>query len=146
MRTSFRHFAAIAALLLVSCVTKVETIDPKPTAATRTMVELGGTITYRTGGALPDGAEITVEAFDLTTGGAMTQPVSQSKWNTTGEQVPLRFTLTIDQVRLQRGKRLALRATIRSNGAILYYSSAPFIIDGGIPPVPPELVVVPPAR
>jgi putative lipoprotein len=147
MRPPFRHLAALAALaLLAACVTKVETIEPKPTATPRTMVNLNGTVTYRTGGALPEGAEVTVEAFDLSQGGALTTPVSQTRWNTTGEQVPLPFTLTIDQTRLQRGRRLAIRATIRMNGATLYYSSAPFIIDGGIPPVPPELVLVPPAR
>lgn len=146
MRTHARLLAAIAALTISACVTKVETVTPRSNGTPRTMVNLNGTVTYRTGGALPDGAEITVEAFDLTGGEAMTTPVSQTKWNITGEQVPLPFTLTIDQARLQRGKRLALRATIRSNGAILYYSSAPFIIDGGVPPVPPELVVVPPAR
>jgi putative lipoprotein len=146
MRTPTRSLAAIALLLLFACVTKVETVTPKSNTTPRTMVNLNGTITYRTGGALPDGAEIIVEAFDLSQGGALTTPISQSRWNTTGEQVPIPFTLTIDQARLQRGKRLALRATIRANGATLYYSSAPFLIDGGVPPVPPELIVVPPAR
>lgn len=146
MRTPLRSSAAIALLLLAACVTKVETVAPKPAGEPRTMVNLGGTVTYRNGGALPNDAEITVEAFDVTNGAALTRPVSQTKWNTTGEQVPIPFTLTIDQARFQRGKRLALRATIRANGETLFYSSAPFIIEGGIPPVPPELVVVPPAR
>jgi len=149
MRLPARPLVMLAALaLLAGCVTKVETVTPSrsSSASARTMVNLNGTVTYRSGGALPEGAEITVEAFDLSQGGALTSPVSQTRWNTAGEQVPLPFTLTLDQARLQRGKRLGIRATIRIDGAIRFYSSAPFVIDGGIPPVPLDLIVVPPAR
>jgi putative lipoprotein len=149
MRLPIRPLVVLAALaLLVGCVTQVETVTPSRSskASARTMVNLNGTVTYRNGGPLPEGAEVTVEAFDLSQGSALTTPVSQTRWNTAGEQVPLPFTLTIDQARLQRGKRIAIRATIRVDGATAYYSSAPFVIDGGIPPVPLDLIVVPPAR
>jgi len=145
MRLRVRPLAALAALLmLASCVTKVETVGPKPKTSARTMVNLSGTVTFRTGGALPDEAEVTVEAFDASRSGS--PAISQSRWNTAGAQAPLPFTLMIDQAWVQRGKRIAIRATIKVGGAILYYSSAPYVIDGGIPPIPLEIVVVPPAR
>ncbi len=138
MRISIRSFAALAALIFVaSCVTKTEAV--KPARATRTMVNIGGTLTYRGGATLPEGASITVEATDASRPG--TAAISQTRWTTAGEQVPLNFTLTVDQVWFSRGKRLAIRATIQVNGATTYRTVNPFVLDGGIPPVPIELVL-----
>lgn len=139
MRTrSFLLAALIALPFTAACVTHTEVVKPKGTAPT--MVAISGTVNYTTGGQLPQGALVTVQAVDPSHAGAV---ISESKWNTAGEQVPLSFTLPIDQTWFSSGKRLTISAKIQVDGKLAYATASPYVTNGAIPPGPITLMLAP---
>jgi uncharacterized lipoprotein YbaY len=132
--------ALFAVPFVAACVTKQEVVEPSPRSAL-TMVAINGTLNYSTGAELPSGAQVTVQALDASRAGST--PISESRWNTTGEQVPLTFTLPIDQVWFSSGKRLTIRATIQVDGRVAYTTASPYVTNGAVPPGPIALTLVP---
>lgn len=139
---SFLLATLLALPLTAACVTKQEVVEPSP-RSTLTMVALGGSLTYTGGGELPTGALITVRALDASRADATATPISESRWNTTGEQAPLSFTLPVDQVWFSTGKRLNITATIQVDGKLAYTTASPYVTNGAIPPGPITLSLVP---
>lgn len=139
MRTPSLLLAALFALPLAACVTKQEVVSTSPRTAP-TMVAISGTLNYSSGGQLPQGAQVTVQAMDPARSGAV---ISESRWNTTGEQVPLSFTLPIDQVWFSSGKRLTISATIQVDGRTAFVTAQPYITNGAIPPGPITITLAP---
>ena len=143
MRTRSILLAALLALpLTAACVTQQEVVKPSHATAP-TMVAINGSVNYTTGAQLPQGALVTVQALDGSRADAAATPVSESRWNTAGEQVPLSFTLPIDQKWFTSGKRLTIRASIMIDGKLSYATATPYLTNGAVPPGPITIMVAP---
>ena len=141
MRTrSFFAVALFALPLVAACVTKQETVSPGPSTGL-TMVAISGSLNYSSGGQLPAGADVAVQAVDASRANAPV--ISESRWNTAGEQVPLPYTIPIDQVWFTSGKRLTIRASIRIEGKLAYTTASPYVTNCAIPPGPIVLTLTP---
>jgi putative lipoprotein len=141
VRTHSFLAAALLALPLAACVTHTEVVKPSGTAPT--MVAINGSVNYTTGGQLPQGALVTVQALDGSRADAAATPISESRWSTGGEQVPLSFSLPIDQKWFTSGKRLTIRASITIGGKLAYATTTPYLTNGAIPPGPITIMVAP---
>jgi uncharacterized lipoprotein YbaY len=139
VRTRSLLFAALFAAPLAACVTKQEVVQPSARSAV-TMVAVTGSLRNSTGGQLPQGALVTVQALDPSRPGAV---VSESRWNTTDEQFPVPFNLPIDQIWFTSGKRLTITASIQVEGKVAYVTATPYVTNGAIPPGPVVLTLAP---
>jgi uncharacterized lipoprotein YbaY len=135
-------FAAFVALpFAAACVTHQEVV--KPSSAAATMIALHGTVNFTSVAQLPSGAVVTVQALDGSRPDAAATPISESRWNTNGEQAPLSFTLPIDQKWFTSGKRLTIRATIMIDGKLAYNTTTPYLTNGAVPPGPITIMLAP---
>ena len=81
---------------------------------------LTGTVAYRTRQALPSGAVVEVRLVDISRADAPAEVLARQVMVTTGEQVPLSFSMTYVPDTLESGHRYAVQATITLDGRVRF--------------------------
>lgn len=106
---------------------------------------LTGTVTYRQRVSLPAGSVINVELQDVSRADAAAAVLAAQMITTTGENVPIAFTLTYDPGRIEERFSYAVRAQIHIGGALRWSSTERYaVLTRGAPTTGVEVVVVPP--
>ena len=124
--TRFAHAFAfgLCALPLAGCAT----IMP-----TEQAVSITGAIAYRERIALPRTAQIEVELQDVSLADAPSRTLARQAFSANGQQVPISFSLTVDQRRTDDRGRYSISARITdSAGKLLFISDThnAVIFDG----------------
>ena len=80
---------------------------------------IDGSITYTQRMALPKGAIVSVELFEISPGGSPASPIARRSFPAES-QVPIRFQLSYDRTRVDPTQRYAVRARILVDGALWF--------------------------
>jgi putative lipoprotein len=131
--------AAVAAVLLPAC-TSVEPAPAAAAAAPRKVLQ--GSVIYRERVALPDNAQIKVQLVDATTSAAPAV-FAETTFAAAGRQVPVPFSLPVDNVKVEPGRVLALRATILVDGVTRYVTATRVNVDIQALPASVTILVAP---
>lgn len=86
--------------------------DEAQTGDQQKMAAISGTVTYRQRIALPPNAKIVVKLEDVSRADAPSTVIAEQTIVTTGQQVPIPFTLTYDPSEIQPMGRYTVRAQI----------------------------------
>ena len=91
-----------------------------------------GTVAYRERMALPPDAVVQVQLSDVSLQDAPAQVVADTTLSPVGRQVPLPFELQYDPAKIEPRRRYAVRATIRSEGRLLFTTDThvPVLTEG----------------
>lgn len=81
---------------------------------------VSGTVSYRERVALSENALVDVSLADVSRQDAPAMVVAQTSFAAGGRQVPLPFVISYDPTRIEASRSYALRATIRSEGQLLF--------------------------
>jgi putative lipoprotein len=81
---------------------------------------VAGTVAYRERMALPPDAVVQVQLSDVSLQDVPAQVVAETTLSPAGRQVPLPFELRYDPAKIEPRRRYAVRATIRSEGRLLF--------------------------
>jgi len=112
----------------------VLTFAPMASSTGATGATLTGTVTYRERIALPAGAVINVQLTDTSRAGAPATLVGEQTITTTGEQVPIPFTIAYDPAGIIANHMYTVRATISTGGDVLFRTtSATLVLTNGNP-------------
>lgn len=100
-----------------------------PTAETGMVT---GTVAYRERMALPPDAVVQVQLSDVSLQDVAAQALAETSLSPKGRQVPLPFELRYDPAKVVPGHRYAVRATIRSEGQLLFTTDThtPVLTEG----------------
>jgi putative lipoprotein len=105
---------------------------------------LTGTVTYRTRQALPAGTVLDARLLDVSRADAPSTPLARAVVVTTGEQVPLPFTLTYAPAVIERGHRYIVEATLTLDGRTRFRTTTMHpVLEDGTQAGPVEIVVQP---
>lgn len=105
--------------------------------------EVTGTVGYRERIALPPNSIITVRLEDATRVDAPAALISESKFVSGRNQVPFSFKLPYVDSAVQRNLQYFVRATIHSNGQLIYTSTEAYpVINNGVKKVDIRLMRV----
>ena len=105
---------------------------------------LTGTVTYRTRQALPAGSALDVRLLDVSRADAPSTPLARAVVVTTGEQVPLPFTLTYAPAVIEKGHRYIVEATLTLDGRVRFRTATMHpVLQDGTQADPVEIVVQP---
>lgn len=107
---------------------------------------LTGTVAYRTRQALPAGAVVEVQFVDVSRADAPADVLSRQVLVTTGEQVPLPFTITYTPGALATGRRYAVQATIAIDGRVRFRTTTLHAVPAEGAGAAPIAITVQPAR
>ncbi len=107
-----------------------------------------GTVAYRERMALPPDAEVHVQLSDISREDVAAPVIADTTFAPAGRQVPLPFELSYDPARIEATHTYAVRATIRSDGRLLFTTTtvAPVLTRGNPEQVALMLVRVPATR
>jgi putative lipoprotein len=95
---------------------------------------VSGTVAYRERMALPPGAVIEVQLSDVSVQDVAAPLIAKTTINPEGRQVPLAFELRYDPAQIDAKRSYAVRATIRSDGQLLFTTtSGSHVITQGNP-------------
>lgn len=95
--------------------------------------EITGTVAYRERIALPPNSIVTVRLEDATKADAPAGLISESKFVSGRNQVPLSFKLTYIDSAIQPNYRYFVRTTIHSGGNLIYSSTQAYpVISNGV--------------
>lgn len=83
-----------------------------------------GTVAYRERVALPPDAVVQVQLTDVSRTDVATPVVAETTITPAGRQVPLPFELRYDPARIEADRSYAVRATIRSEGRLLFVTAS----------------------
>jgi putative lipoprotein len=91
-----------------------------------------GTVAYRERMALPADAVVQVQLYDVSVQDVAAPLIAETTVEPAGRQVPLPFELRYDPAKIDSGRRYAVRATIRSEGRLMFTTStaAPVLTHG----------------
>ena len=105
--------SAIAAPLLAACAT----IMPPSEAP----VSVTGSITYRERMALPPTAQVEIQLSDVSLMDAPSKTIAQQSFTADGRQVPIAFSLTVDERKLDPRGRYSVSARITdASGKLMF--------------------------
>ena len=105
---------------------------------------LTGTVTYRTRQALPAGTVLDARLLDVSRADAPSTPLARAVVVTTGEQVPLPFTLTYAPAVIEKGHRYIVEATLTIDGRARFRTTTMHpVLKDGAQAGPVEIVVQP---
>lgn len=105
---------------------------------------LSGTVTMRTRQALTAGAIVEVRLVDVSKADAPSVPLARQVIVTSGEQVPIPFSLTYMKELIEAGHRYHVQATISEGGRIRYRTTtAHSVFESGAPDAPVTILVQP---
>ena len=109
-----------------------------------TTAALSGTVTYRTRQALPAGTVLDARLLDVSRADAPATPLARAVVVTTGEQVPLPFTLTYAPAVIEQGHRYIIEATLTIDGRARFRTTTMHaVLQDGTQAGPVEIVVQP---
>jgi putative lipoprotein len=104
---------------------------------------VSGTITYRERIILPSNAVVTVQIADISVAGRPAQVIAEQKFTTNGAQVPFRFTLTYDALRVNASGSYIVQGNISVNGQLRFTTAAPYrVISQGNPTTNVNIIMV----
>jgi uncharacterized lipoprotein YbaY len=106
---------------------------------------LTGTVTYRQRIALPSGSVVEVQLQDVSRADAAAQVIATQIITTTGENVPIPFTLTYDPAQIDPRFTYALSARITVNGELRWINTEQVAVLTRDAPLTGVEVVVQPA-
>jgi putative lipoprotein len=105
---------------------------------------LSGTISYRTRQALPAGAVVDARLVDASRADAPATPLARAVLVTSGEQVPLPFSLTYAPGVIEKGHRYLVEATVTLDGRARFRTTTMHpVLQDGTASGPVEIVVQP---
>ncbi len=105
---------------------------------------LTGTVTYRTRQALPAGAVLEARLLDVSRADAPSTPLARVVVVTSGEQVPLPFTITYAPAVIEQGHRYIVEATLTLDGRVRFRTTTMHpVLQDGTQAGPVEVVVQP---
>jgi uncharacterized lipoprotein YbaY len=108
------------------------------------MTALAGRITYRTRQALPAGATIEVQLLDVSRADAPATVLGRTRIVTTGEQVPIAFTIPYDATSIDARRRYTVQATITVGERVAFRTTTAHpVLSNGAPSTGVEVVVEP---
>lgn len=127
MKTIFRWPLILAPLLAAACATGGDTGAADPAQANT----IRGTVSPRDSAPLPAGATVDVRMLDLRRRDAPVT-VARTSFAVEGRPTPLAFELRFDPAGLDRSRPYAVRATIQSEGRVLFAteSAQPVLTQG----------------
>lgn len=102
----------VAAMTLTGCAT----IMPGEQAVT-----VQGEIAYRERIALPRTAQIEVKVVDVSLADAPARTIAEQSFSANGQQVPIRFSMTVDQRRIDARARYSVSARITDSAGRLMF-------------------------
>jgi uncharacterized lipoprotein YbaY/membrane-bound inhibitor of C-type lysozyme len=107
--------------------------------------QVTGTVTYLQRIALPTNAVIEVQLADVSQAGAAPKEIAEQNINLGQRQVPVPFTLNVDEAKIDPKRTYAVRAKITVGGELRFISnrSYPVLTKGN--PAHVEIVVTPAA-
>lgn len=105
---------SLCALPLAGCAT----IMPGEQAVT-----VQGEIAYRERIALPRTAQIEVKVVDVSLADAPARTIAEQSFSANGQQVPIRFSMTVDQRRIDARARYSVSARITDSAGRLMFIS-----------------------
>ncbi len=126
----------IPALGLVSLLAACSSNNPPPERAGTPQEErsVTGTVAYRERMALPPDAEVRVQLSDVSRMDAPAPVIAETTFTAGGRQVPLPFELRYPLEKIESTHTYAVRATIRTEGSLLFTTDAMHpVITGGNP-------------
>lgn len=86
-------------------------------------VNVTGEVAYRERIALPRTAQVEVRIDDVSLADAPSRTIARQAFSSNGQQVPLRFSLTVDQRKLDNRARYTVSARISdSSGKLMFIS------------------------
>jgi putative lipoprotein len=103
-------------------------------------------VTYRSRDALPAGALIDVRLLDVTRADIAGVILARTEVVTSGEQVPVPFTLRYPPDAIQPGRRYAVQATIAVDGRVRWQTGPVHPVFAGDAATTSVAVVVEPVR
>lgn len=105
---------------------------------------LDGTVTMRTRQTLTPGAIVEVRLVDVSKADAPSVPLARQVIVTSGEQVPIPFSLTYMKELVEAGHRYHVQATITEGGRVRYRTTTAHpVFESGDPDTPVTIVVQP---
>lgn len=107
---------------------------------------VSGTVTYRARMALPANAIITVQLQDVSLQDVAAKTLGEAKIKAAGKQVPVPFRIPYKPSQIKPKNRYAVRATIRSNGELLFTSTTSYPVITHDAPKEVEIMVQPVGR
>lgn len=114
------------------------------TSAITGATALTGTVTYRQRIALPPGSVITIQLQDVSKADAAAQIIASQTITTTGENVPIPFTLAYDPAQIDPKHAYALSARITVTGQLRWINTERYaVLTNGAPTNGVEVVVQP---
>lgn len=114
----FAHALALSALPLAAALGGCATIMP-----TEQAVSITGEIAYRERIALPRTAQIEVELQDVSLADAPSRTIARQAFSADGRQVPIAFSMTVDQRRIDDRGRYSVSARITDSAGRLMFIS-----------------------
>ncbi|WP_087019881.1 YbaY family lipoprotein [Thaumasiovibrio subtropicus] len=102
----------IAALIITACTSYAITESQRG--------QVTGTVNYRERVLLPDDAVITVTLEDVSKMDVKSTTISQHRFLSRGDQVPLEFALQFDREAINERHRYSVSARIEQNGELLF--------------------------
>lgn len=110
------RFAPLLALGLVLPLAGCTTIMPGERAVT-----VSGEVAYRERIALPRTAQVQVKIEDVSLADAPSRTIAEQSFSANGQQVPIRFSMTVDQRRLDPRARYTVSARITDSAGRLMF-------------------------
>jgi uncharacterized lipoprotein YbaY/heat shock protein HslJ len=105
---------------------------------------LTGTVTYRQRIALPPGSVVEVQLQDVSKADAAAVVIASQTITTTGENVPIPFTLTYDPAQIDPRSTYALSVRITIAGQLRWINTERYaVLTGGAPTTGVEVIVQP---
>jgi len=115
--------------------------SPPVAAPDPATVVLRGVVTYRPRLALPPGTRITVRLADVSRADEPATVIAQQLIQTSGEQVPIPFTLPVARDRLEPGRRYAVQVRVDQAGELWFLTTGAHRVDPARWPDSMEIVV-----
>lgn len=141
MRYGLRNWRTVAllaaALMLTSCASteknpRVELRSDSTTAGP--MVQITGTVIYGERLALPPDAVVEIQLLDVSRQDAPATTLASASISTRDRQVPIPFALAYDLAKIVENHTYAVRAMIRSEGALVFTTTSQYpVITRGNP-------------
>jgi uncharacterized lipoprotein YbaY len=105
---------------------------------------LTGTVTYRQRMALPPGSVVEVQLQDVSKADAVAEVIASQTITTTGENVPIPFTLTYDPAQIDPRYTYALSVHVTVDGQLRWRNAERYVVlTRGAPMTGAEVVVQP---
>jgi putative lipoprotein len=87
-----------------------------------------GTVSYRERIVLPSGATVTIRLLDISRQDAPVIVLAEQIITTTGQQVPIPFSLTYDPTQINPNCSYSVRAEISANGQRLFTTTDAYLV------------------